>query len=111
MANLPKFRKDPLSIEEMLDWGMISKFVYERAIQAHSDFYNQKKFIEACYGYQTWVYGKGHIKEILSDVDCTKMSNHDIILLVLKTTRGKVNPNVVKIVLNELKAKHEKLVK
>lgn len=87
------FREEPKSLEEMLEWGMISKFIYERVLHI-KDFEEAKKYISRYYGYQTWSFQPCHIWEYVeeNDIDIASFTMNDFAVFCIKLAKGRMNP-------------------
>lgn len=86
------FRTEPKSLEEMLDWGMISYNMYHKLFML--SFEDAKKKIDTELGYQTWSLGVSHIMEYVAEhkVDVSKFTRNEWAKHCIKLSKGKMCP-------------------
>lgn len=99
------FRTEPNSLEEMLSWGMINKWVFNKI--KHMSFEEAKNLVYSEYGIQTWSFNESHIVEwlIKNEIDPICFEKQEFMRLILTKTGGRINPNEISKVYDEYKAK------
>lgn len=88
-----KLRKNPETVREMLDWGMISYKTFKHV--ESMTFEEAKSYCDNLGLYQTWSFPAEHVIEFLKAQDNLPTARFELVRMVMIATGGQINPCVV----------------